>query len=85
MVCSDATTMESCPINTHSVPGTTTMLACECDYGFDCTYTKSVKGKVVLPVSSSDFESMREHFINAIAEAAGIAIYPPPATDINNH
>jgi hypothetical protein len=47
------------------------MLACECDFGFDCTYTKSVKGRVVLPVSSTDFETMRDHFIKAIAESAG--------------
>ena len=70
-VCSDAITVEACPPNTHSVPGATSMLACECDFGFDCTYTKSVKGRVVLPVSSTDFETMRDHFIKAIAESAG--------------
>jgi hypothetical protein len=47
------------------------MLACECDFGFDCTYTKAMKGRVVLPVSSTDFETMRDHFIKAIAESAG--------------
>jgi hypothetical protein len=49
------------------------MLSCECDYGFDCTYTKSVRGKVVLPVTPENFdENMRISFINAVAEAAGV-------------
>jgi hypothetical protein len=70
-VCSDAITVEACPPHTHSVSGTISMLACECDFGFDCTYTKAMKGRVVLPVSSADFETMRDHFIKAIAESAG--------------
>lgn len=72
-VCTDAKTVESCPPNTHSAPQATSMHDCECDYGFDCTYTKSVRGKVVLPISPEDFDSvMRDNFVQAIAEAAGI-------------
>jgi hypothetical protein len=50
------------------------MQDCECDYGFDCTYTKSIRGKVVLPISPEEFDSvMQENFVHAIAEAAGIS------------
>jgi hypothetical protein len=73
-VCTDAKTVESCPPNTHSSPRATSMQDCECDYGFDCTYTKSIRGKVVLPISPEEFDSvMQENFVHAIAEAAGIS------------
>lgn len=72
-ICSDPATAEQCPPNTHSVPGATSMLQCECDYGFDCTYTKSIRGKVVLPVEPEQFDdSMRMAFIQAIADSAGV-------------
>jgi hypothetical protein len=69
------------------------MLQCVCDDGFDCTYTKSVKGKVVLPFAPEEFdEAKRQSFINAIAAAAGVspdrvriisvARYAPPATGL---
>ena len=73
-VCSDASTMEPCPTNTHSPPGSTSMRACVCDYGFDCTYTKAVKGKVLLPFPIEEFdEAKRQSFINAMAAAAGVS------------
>ena len=72
-VCTDPATAEQCPPNTHSVPGSTSMLQCECDFGFDCTYTKSIKGKVVLPLEPEQFDDdMRAAFIQAIAESAGV-------------
>jgi hypothetical protein len=50
------------------------MLSCECDYGFDCSYTKSIQGKVVLPIAPEDFdEIMRNNFILSIAESAGVS------------
>lgn len=73
-VCNDPTTAEECPPNTHSVAGATSMLQCECDLGFDCTYTKSLQGKVVLPIEPETFDAvMRESFIQAIADAAGVS------------
>ena len=73
-VCTDPATAEQCPPNTHSVPGATSMLQCECDYGFDCSYTKSVRGKVVIPIEPEQFdEAMRTAFIQAIADSAGVS------------
>jgi hypothetical protein len=44
-----------------------------CRDGFDCTYTKSVKGKLVLPIPVSEFtEAMRQELVKAIAESAGM-------------
>jgi hypothetical protein len=49
------------------------MVDCKCREGFDCTYTKSVKGQVVLPVPPEAFdETMKRNFILAIAAAAGV-------------
>jgi hypothetical protein len=70
-ICTDPKSIEPCPPNTHSVPGSTSMLQCECDYGFDCTYTKTVKGKVVLPYSIDEFDQIKEDFLKAVADAAG--------------
>jgi hypothetical protein len=92
-VCAEPGVVESCPPNTHAPPGATSMLQCVCDDGFDCTYTKSVKGKVVLPFAPEEFdEAKRQSFINAIAAAAGVspdrvriisvARYAPPATGL---
>lgn len=90
-VCADGKTMESCPPNTYSLAGSTKLTDCKCRDGFDCTYTKSVKGLVVLPVAPENFDAtMRQNFINAIAAAAGvspsrvkivsISLYVPPST-----
>jgi hypothetical protein len=50
------------------------MLQCECDYGFDCTYTKAIRGKVVLPVDPEVFDdSMQQSLIQAIADSAGVS------------
>ena len=68
--------MEQCPPNTHSVSGSSSILECVCDDGFDCSYTNSVKGKVVLPVAPEDFDSvMQANFVQAIAEAAGKLVF----------
>ena len=73
-VCAEPGVVESCPPNTHAPPGATSMLQCVCNDGFDCTYTKSVKGKVVLPFAPEDFDAAkRQSFINAIAAAAGVS------------
>jgi hypothetical protein len=50
------------------------MLQCECDFGYECMYTKSLRGKVVLPVEPESFdEDMQESFVQAIADAAGVS------------
>lgn len=73
-VCSEPSVAESCPPNTHSKPGSTSMLQCECDFGFECMYTKSLRGKVVLPVEPESFdEDMQQSFVQAIADAAGVS------------
>jgi len=73
-VCSEPSVAESCPPNTHSKPGSTSMLQCECDFGFECMYTKSLRGKVVLPVEPESFDGdMRQSFVQAIADAAGVS------------
>lgn len=73
-VCSEPGVVESCPPNTHAPAGATSMLQCVCDDGFDCTYTKSVKGKVLLPFAPEEFDAAKRlSFINAIAAAAGVS------------
>jgi hypothetical protein len=73
-VCPDPSTMEPCPVNTYSLPGATSMKSCVCNVGFDCTYTKAVKGKVVLPFAPEEFDdAKRQSFINAMAAAAGVS------------
>ena len=71
-VCATPRTIERCPVNTVSLPGSTTMVECKCKENFDCTYTKMVKGQVVLPVPPEAFDTtMQRNFILAVAAAAG--------------
>jgi hypothetical protein len=71
-VCPDPDTVEPCPPNTYSLAGASSLKECLCRDGFDCTYTKSVKGKLVLPIPVSEFtEAMRQELVKAIAESAG--------------
>ena len=71
-VCATPRTIEPCPANTVSPPGSTAMVDCKCKENFDCTYTKLVKGQVVLPIPPEAFdETMRRNFILAVAAAAG--------------
>jgi hypothetical protein len=74
--CPDPDTVEPCPPNTYSLPGASNLKECMCRDGFDCTYTKSVKGKLVLPISVSEFTAaMQQELIKAIAESAGMFSY----------
>ena len=72
MVCLDGSNAEPCPTNTHSSPGATSMLSCVCDTGYECTYVRSTRVKVLLPYTVEQFEAMRLDFIRAVAEAAGV-------------
>lgn len=71
-VCPDKQTIQPCPQNTHSEPGATSMMQCECDIGFSCTYTKTLNAVVELPMSPDQFALLTPEFIKAVAEAAGV-------------
>ncbi len=73
-VCGDPSAPEQCPPNTYSEAGASSMLECKCQDGYDCTYTKALRGKVLLPVEPENFdENMRLSLIQSIAEAAGVS------------
>jgi hypothetical protein len=71
-VCEDPSTIEPCPPHTHSLAGSYTKLACACDPGYTCTYHKAVHVNVTMPLTVSQFESLRDQFIQAVAAAAGV-------------
>jgi hypothetical protein len=70
----DTLTLEYCPANTHSTPGTTTKLQCLCDPGYTCTYKKAIKAVVTLPLTEAQFELVRDEFLQAVADAAGVTV-----------
>jgi hypothetical protein len=74
MVCLDGSNAEACPLYTRSAAGSTSMLNCRCDSGFECSYIKSTRVKVLLPYTVQQFDAMRLDFIRAVAEAAGVGI-----------
>ena len=72
--CVDHTTMELCPLHTHSYPGAYSKLFCLCDSGYTCTYKKSLKAIVTLPMTQSQFLMVQDQFIQAVADAAGVTV-----------
>lgn len=64
--------LEACPAYTHSAAGTTTKLDCLCNPGFVCTYHKSVRVKVTLPVTQAQYQLVQNQLIAAVASAAGV-------------
>lgn len=71
-VCPDAQTVQPCPPNTHSNPGSTSMMQCECDVGYSCSYSKTLNAVVELPMTPDQFQLLAPEFIKAVAEAAGV-------------
>ena len=71
-VCKQPTMRESCPPNTHSSTGTTSVADCVCNDGYTCTYTKKLQADIFLPMSVDEFYKNMQDFINAVAESAGV-------------
>jgi len=72
--CVDQITMELCPLHTHSNPGASSKLSCICDSGYTCTYKKSLKAIVTLPMTQTQFLMVQDQFIQAVADAAGVSV-----------
>ena len=75
--CVDAKTYAKCPDNTGSQQGSSSKLDCKCKQGFTCTYTKQVNINVVLQVPPSFWlsdASIRQQFVQAVAQAAGVPV-----------
>ena len=75
--CVDGKTIAKCPDNTKSQQGSSSKLDCKCDQGFTCTYTKQVNINVVLQVPPSFWlsdVSIRQQFVQAVAQAAGVPV-----------
>jgi len=64
-----------CPANTYSLANNveTTVMACRCNPGFTCTYTKTITGTLRLALTQAAFTpSVQQSLIEAIARAAGV-------------
>lgn len=75
--CINANTYEKCPNNTVSPLRSSSKLNCSCITGYSCTYTKQVNLHVVLHVPPSFWlsdPSIQQHFVQAVAEAAGVPV-----------
>lgn len=72
--CVDTLTLEYCPANTHSDAGSTSKLQCLCDPGYTCTYKKAIKAVVTLPLTEAQFELVKNEFLQAVADAAGVTV-----------
>ena len=76
--CPNSTTIKTCPDNTVSDPGKSSLLDCRCKPGFSCTYTKQVTAVVKLNSTTSSFNNdvggVKTAFIAAVAKAAGVPI-----------
>jgi len=73
----DGKTAAKCPENTVSQLGSSSKLDCKCVTGFTCTYTKQVNINVVLQVPPSFWlsdVSIRQQFVQAVAQAAGVPV-----------
>jgi hypothetical protein len=68
----------TCPVNTISIQGSTSQLACRCNAGYFCTYIKKVLIVVTLNSTvdafNNDVGGVRTQLIAAIAIAAGVTI-----------
>jgi hypothetical protein len=45
-----------------------------CDPGYTCTYKKAIKAVVTLPLTEAQFELVRDEFLQAVADAAGVTV-----------
>jgi hypothetical protein len=76
--CPNSTTIKTCPENTVSNDGSSSLLDCRCAPGFSCTYTKQITAVVTLNASATSFNSdeggVKTAFIAAVAAAAGVPV-----------
>ena len=72
--CQSSADSEPCPLHTHSQAGSTSKLACLCDLGYVCTYTKAVRVNVTLPLTAAQFQMSEAQFLQAVAAAAGVDV-----------
>ena len=72
-VCTDFALAQPCPPNTHSPPGSTSMKACVCEFGYSCSYTKALQASIYLPMTTAQFSLQQAEFIKAVAAAAGVS------------
>ena len=77
--CPDPGIMKPCPTNTGSKSGSTSLLDCKCNDGFECVYRKQVNLNMVLHVPlgvwlSESGKLMQAAVLQAVAESAGVGV-----------
>lgn len=77
--CPDPGIMKHCPTNTWSKGGSTSLLDCRCNDGFECVYRKQVSLNLVVHVPlgvwmSESGKLMQAAVLQAVAESAGVGV-----------
>jgi len=77
--CPDPGVKKACPTNTQSKSGSTSLLDCRCNDGFECVYRKQVSLNMVLHVPlgvwlSESGKLMQAAVLQAVAESAGVGV-----------
>jgi hypothetical protein len=77
--CPDPGVKRLCPAHTTSKGGSTSLLDCTCEGGFECVYKKQVSLNMVLHVPlgvwlSESGKLMQQKLMEAVAESAGVGV-----------
>jgi hypothetical protein len=77
--CPDPGIKKPCPTNTWSKGGSTSLLDCRCNDGFECVYRKQVSLNLVVHVPlgvwmSESGKLMQAALLQAVAESAGVGV-----------